>query len=90
MPVSDVGSTGNGNRQSVLYLIDKFEIGNSKIKWADWPRIGQESGKQRIVPMIIRFITDQKLQVGTSPDMQSRPTGFSGEDTQDQMILVKQ
>jgi hypothetical protein len=52
--------------------------------------IGQESGKQHIVRMIIRFITDQKLQVGTSPDMQSRPTGFSGEDTQDQMILVKQ
>jgi hypothetical protein len=37
------------------------------------------SGQQSVLPMIIRFITDQKLQVRTSPDMQSRPVGFSPE-----------
>ena len=49
-----------------------------------------ESGQQRVLPMIIRFITDQKLQLKTSPDFQSRPTGFSAKDTENQQILVKQ
>ena len=35
-----------------------------------------QSGKQRILPTNVRFITDQKLQ-WSGPDMQSRPIGFS-------------
>ena len=50
-----------------------------------------QSGQQSILPMIIRFITDQKLQLRANLDMRrSRPIGFSAEDAKDQMVLVKQ
>ena len=49
-----------------------------------------QSGQQILLPVIIRFITDQKIQVRKSPDLQSRPTSFSAEDTENQTILVKQ
>jgi hypothetical protein len=48
------------------------------------------SGKQTLLPMIIRFVTDRQLQLRISRDMQSRPTSFSVEDTENQLILEKQ
>jgi hypothetical protein len=48
-------------------------------------------GQQLILPMIIRFIADQKMQLRTSPDtLPPRPTSFSVEDTENQLVLVKQ
>jgi hypothetical protein len=52
--------------------------------------VTRPNGEQDIVPMIIRFITDRKLQSRISPDLQSRPVSFSGEDTENQLILEKQ
>lgn len=52
--------------------------------------ITPKSGQQIVVPMIIRFITDQKLQLRIDPDMKSRPIGFSADDPQNQLVLVKQ
>ena len=52
--------------------------------------ITSQSGEKIVVPMIIRFITDRKLQLRIDPLMQSRPTGFSADDTQNQLVLVKQ
>jgi hypothetical protein len=52
--------------------------------------LSSQSGQQRILPMIIRFITDRELQLRTSSDMESRPTEFSANDTEHQLILVKQ
>src|SRR5262245_26630882 len=36
--------------------------------------VTRQSGEQDVLPMIIRFITDQKLQLRTTRDTQSRPT----------------
>ena len=49
-----------------------------------------QSGQQRLMPMIIRFITDQKIQIRMSPDMKTRPASFSAEETEQQEILAKQ
>ncbi len=51
--------------------------------------ITPKSGEKIVVPMIIRFITDRKLRLRVDPLMQSRPPGFSADDTQNQLILVK-
>lgn len=48
------------------------------------------SGQQRVLPMIIRFITDRKMRLRISADMQSRPSSFSAEDTENQIIVDKQ
>jgi hypothetical protein len=49
------------------------------------------SGKQLIFPMIIRFVTDRKIQLRKSPDMlPPRPTSFSAGDKVNQLVLVKQ
>ncbi|MEY2485123.1 MAG: hypothetical protein QOH39_771 [Verrucomicrobiota bacterium] len=50
----------------------------------------KSSGEQRVIPMIVRFITDQKLQLRFSVDMQSRPASFSVDETRDQIIVTKQ
>ena len=47
-------------------------------------------GQQQVLPMIVRFITDQKMQFQLSPDNASRPTNFSPEDTENQLVLIKQ
>jgi hypothetical protein len=48
-------------------------------------------GQQQVLPMIVRFITDEKIQLRMSPDdLESRPTSFSAEDTENQLVLVKQ
>ena len=47
------------------------------------------SSQERILPMIVRFISDQQIQIRTSEDMQSRPTSFSTEDSSNQLVLVK-
>jgi hypothetical protein len=47
------------------------------------------SGQSVTMPMIIRFITDRKLQVKIGI-MGSQPAGFSAEDTHDQVVLDKQ
>jgi hypothetical protein len=48
------------------------------------------AGSQRVLPVIFRFITDQKIQMRISEDIQSRPTSFSSDDTRNQLVLVKQ
>ena len=48
------------------------------------------SGDQSVLPIIFRFVTDSKIQIRMSKDMQSRPTGFSVDDTENQLVLVKQ
>ena len=47
------------------------------------------SGEETILPMIVRFISDQQIQIRISEDMQSRPTSFSTEESSNQLILVK-
>jgi hypothetical protein len=48
---------------------------------------GQEVGA---IPIIFRFVTDQKIQIKVGEDIQSRPTGFSADDTRNQLVLTKQ
>jgi hypothetical protein len=48
------------------------------------------SGERRVIPVIFRFITDQKIQMRIGEDIHSRPTSFSADDTRNQLVLVKQ
>jgi hypothetical protein len=42
-----------------------------------------------VMPMIVRFVSDKKIQVGMAPDMATRPSAFSPEDSQNQVTLAK-
>jgi phage terminase large subunit-like protein len=42
-----------------------------------------------VMPMIVRFVSDKKIQVGMAPDMETRPSAFSPEDSQNQVTLAK-
>jgi hypothetical protein len=48
------------------------------------------SGESRTLPMIVRFITDSKIQLRYAEDMVSRPTGFLPSDNKYQIVLIKQ
>lgn len=49
-----------------------------------------KDGKSKKLPMIVRFITDNKIQLRMSADMTSRPTEFLDSDQINQIILLKQ
>ena len=40
--------------------------------------------------MIVRLITERKLQLRMGEDMKTRPNGFSAQDDKNQVILEKQ
>jgi uncharacterized protein (TIGR03067 family) len=44
---------------------------------------------QVIMPMIVRFLSDKKIQVVMSPN-ETRPTAFTPEDSQNQVTLAKE
>jgi hypothetical protein len=79
-------------------VVDGPTIGG-KVEWRldptrdpmslDVVRTNQTQG-ENILRMIIRFITDQKLQLRMSPDTKSCPVSFSAEDTENQLVLTKQ
>ena len=80
-------------------VVSKMPWKRSPRGWANQPPgsrialdlvITPQSGQQRVLPMTIRFITDQKLQLRMSPGMQSRPIGFSADGAENQVVLVKQ
>jgi len=48
------------------------------------------TGEKRIIPLIIRFLTDSKIQLRGSDDIKSRPITFSASDDKHQIILMKQ
>ena len=48
------------------------------------------AGQPKILPLIIRFVTEQKIQIKMSADMQSRPIRFSEDDNINQIVLIKQ
>ena len=48
------------------------------------------SGENQTLPMIVRFITDSKIQLRKSENMGSRPTEFSDSDNNNQIVLIKQ
>jgi hypothetical protein len=48
------------------------------------------SGESRTLPMIIRFLTDSKIQIRMSENMEARPIEFSDSDDINQIILIKQ
>lgn len=52
--------------------------------------IKHASAQTRTIPMIVRFISDTKIQLRISYDMKSRPTEFSNYDSENQIILTKQ
>jgi hypothetical protein len=90
----------DGNCRMILgnLVLDSQTVGG-KMEWrADMSHdpmtldlvITPASGKHSVLPMIFRFITDQKIQVGMSEDMQSHPTGFAADDTKNQIVLTKQ
>jgi hypothetical protein len=42
-----------------------------------------------VTPLIIRFVTDNKIQLRISEDGTSRPVGFSSSDTENQIVLTR-
>ena len=48
------------------------------------------TGQQETLPMIVRLITERKLQLRMGEDMKTRPNGFSAQDDKNQVILEKQ
>jgi hypothetical protein len=45
------------------------------------------SGEQRVLPMIIRFLTDRTLRFCISPNIETRPTDFAATDGPNQMVV---
>ena len=52
--------------------------------------ITDASGETQVLPMIVRFISDTKLQLRKSDDGNSRPVEFSDADVVNQITLTKQ
>lgn len=43
-----------------------------------------------VTPAIIRFVTDNKIQIRMSEDLTSRPIGFSPSDVEGQIVFIRQ
>lgn len=43
-----------------------------------------------VIPMIVKFMSNDKIKVRTSPDMNARPTEFSDADKINQIVLTRQ
>ena len=52
--------------------------------------LSKTSGETMTLPMILRFVGENKLQARISEDRTSRPTGFSESEDTNQIILVRQ
>lgn len=52
--------------------------------------VASSTGESRTLPMIVRFITDSKIQLRISKDMNSRPIEFSDSDNKNQIVLTRQ
>jgi hypothetical protein len=90
-------------------LFDESTFSGVKVEWRIdvshdpiWLNVVMSgSGKELVLPMIIRFVTDQKILVRMPSDLSdfpnpsgsqpTRPTGFatSMQDAADQMVLAK-
>ena len=47
------------------------------------------SGETKVLPMIVRFISDTEILLRMSGDMKTRPDKFSDSDEVNQIILTK-
>jgi hypothetical protein len=52
--------------------------------------LADPTGETHVLPMIVRFISDSKIQLRSSDDMTSRPIEFSDSDEENQIILTRQ
>jgi hypothetical protein len=43
-----------------------------------------------VIAAIIRFVTDNKIQIRMSKDLTSRPIGFSSFDVEGQIVFIRQ
>jgi hypothetical protein len=46
-------------------------------------------GSPETIPMLVRFITPEKIQLQISRDMKTRPSAFFPETSRDSIVLVK-
>jgi hypothetical protein len=52
--------------------------------------MAKKSGKSKILPMIVRFLDEHRLQARMSEDMTSRPPSFSESVDRNQIVLERQ
>lgn len=52
--------------------------------------VQRPSNETATIPMILRFLTENKIQLRMSNDEMSRPVDFSGKDERNQIVLERQ
>ena len=62
---------------------------NHEPMWLDFVAT-RSDGTQGVLPMIVRFVGDRKIQVRWNADFTSRPANFADPDVTTQLVLSKQ